>query len=514
MRRSTWRRVGTAALAVVALAALVGVAWARPGGGNSYSGGGGHGGSSSGSGGGGGGAALLELVFHLVRLVFVVPQIGVPILLLIVGYIIWSAYQQHQNRDWNSGPAAPLARAASLDDLRTLDPDFSQAAFEDFAFRLYSTAHRARGTAHGLDAVAPYVSEAARAALRAQPPTASGDAPIHGVVVGAMRVIRVTIPPPPPADATPTDDALPPLVELAIEFEANVMAGAGAAHKTYFNVERWYLRRGRDVRSKPPGVSRTLACPNCGAPWQADNTGSQRCTYCSQVVDNGRFDWLVSRVELLASSERPPSLTQDVPERGTDLPTYMQAGFAGRWASLLAEDPALEQGAVQARVQYVFDEIARGWAARDLSSSRAVISDGLYDVFAYWIDAYRQQGLRNVLDRLRITRMVPCKLVRDRWYDALTVRVWGTGLDYVVREPGGDVVKGSRHTERAYSEYWTFVRSSERRGATRADASCGNCGAPMKITQAGACEHCGAHVTAGEFDWVLSKIEQDDSYRG
>jgi hypothetical protein len=31
---------------------------------------------------------------------------------------------------------------------------------------------------------------------------------------------------------------------------------------------------------------------------------------------------------------------------------------------------------------------------------------------------------------------------------------------------------------------------------------------------AGACTHCGAHVTSGEFDWILSKIEQDDSYRG
>jgi hypothetical protein len=31
---------------------------------------------------------------------------------------------------------------------------------------------------------------------------------------------------------------------------------------------------------------------------------------------------------------------------------------------------------------------------------------------------------------------------------------------------------------------------------------------------AGTCDHCGAHVTGGEFDWVLSKIEQDDSYRG
>ncbi len=27
------------------------------------------------------------------------------------------------------------------------------------------------------------------------------------------------------------------------------------------------------------------------------------------------------------------------------------------------------------------------------------------------------------------------------------------------------------------------------------------------------CEHCGSHVTAGEFDWVLSKIEQDEAYQ-
>ncbi len=33
-------------------------------------------------------------------------------------------------------------------------------------------------------------------------------------------------------------------------------------------------------------------------------------------------------------------------------------------------------------------------------------------------------------------------------------------------------------------------------------------------SMAGACEHCSAHLTRGEFDWVLSKIEQDESYRG
>lgn len=76
-------------------------------------------------------------------------------------------------------------------------------------------------------------------------------------------------------------------------------------------------------------------------------------------------------------------------------------------------------------------------------------------------------------------------------------------------------VRGSKRKERPYSEYWTFIRSSERsKQPVNTEAKCGNGGAPLSITMAGACAHCGAHVTAGEFDWVLSKIEQDDSYRG
>lgn len=48
---------------------------------------------------------------------------------------------------------------------------------------------------------------------------------------------------------------------------------------------------------------------------------------------------------------------------------------------------------------------------------------------------------------------------------------------------------------------------------SRSSGSCPNCGAPLdRINMAGNCEACGTHLTRGEFDWVLSKIEQDDSY--
>ena len=52
------------------------------------------------------------------------------------------------------------------------------------------------------------------------------------------------------------------------------------------------------------------------------------------------------------------------------------------------------------------------------------------------------------------------------------------------------------------------------RGQPARAQACPGCGAALEINMAGSCAYCGAHVTAGEFDWVLSRIEQDDSYSG
>ena len=145
---------------------------------------------------------------------------------------------------------------------------------------------------------------------------------------------------------------------------------------------------------------------------------------------------------------------------------------------------------------------------------RPFVSDSLFEYLQYWIDAYRQQGLRNVLQGMHITRITLAKVVRDKHFDALTFRLWGTGHDTTVRQDNGQVVGGNPHADRAYSEYWTLIRGAGVRGAPTIDASCPNCGAPLATNMAGDCEHCGAKITRGDFDWVLSKIEQDESYTG
>jgi len=461
----------------------------RPGGGESYSGGGGH----STGGGGSGGGAIFELIYWLIRMLFYYPQIAVPLLLLVIGYFVWSSYQQHRNRDWDSGPAADLEPAIELSDLRARDADFSQVVFEDFAFRLFAAAHRARPD--HLAQVAPYVSQTARDELATREPTTT---PITQVVVGALRAVRLDL------------DDPDGRARIAVEYEANL---ASAQH-TYYSVETWLFARDATRHSKPPGASRDFPCPSCGAPWQATASGTQTCASCGQVVDNGRFDWVVEQVSLASQDERPPTLTTEVPERGTDLPTYRQPDLRARQTGLASDDPAFSEATLLARLQMIYAELNRAWPENKLAPVRGLVSDGLYDYLSYWTDAYARQSLRNVLVDMRITKTAIAKIERDRWYDAITIRIWGTGKDYVIRTETGRIVRGSKHVERAYSEYWTLVRSAARKGAARADAACANCGAPLHVGMAGECEHCGVHVTGGEFDWVVSKIEQDDSYRG
>ena len=483
-------------LALALVAALAGIALARPGGGESFSGGGGHGGGGS----GGGGGAIFELIYWTLRLCIYYPAVGVPLIGAIVIGLLYSAYRQHQNADWESGPPVALSRAKTADDLRALDPDFSQVVFEDFAFRLFSTAHRARGTPAGLASIAPYVSPPAQRALAQRAPAGE---PVQQVIVGALRLVRVDVP------AQAADAQGHPLRErLAVEYEANV----ATARHTYYSVETWLFGRDATRTSKPPGAHEDFPCPNCGAPWQASQSGTQVCASCGQAVDNGRFDWAVEQITLASLDERAPTLTTDVPERGTDLPTYSQPDVDARWAQLVADDPAVTEESLGARLALIYGEMNKAWSNNALAPIRGFVSDGLFDYLSYWVDAYKRQGLRNELADMRILATERAKVARDRWYDAVTIRLWGTGKDYVVR--GDDVVRGSKHRERKYSEYWTLIRTRSRKGAPKADATCGNCGAPLKVSMAGACEFCGAHVTSGEFDWVLSKIEQDDTYRG
>jgi hypothetical protein len=492
---------------IVMIATLIpSIAEARPGGGQTYGGGGGDGNS--------GGGGDLELFLFLLSIAIEYPAIGIPLLAIAgVGYLI---RDRNKGEDWDSGglnsDPGPQQRApqAKLGDLRQIDPDFSAVLFDDFVYRLYASAHEARGVPAKLAELAPYLEPSVREALAARQPSG---VPISNVVIGAMRVLRVQLPsaqPSPSAPRNPTTDA--PETEVEIEFEANVTAATAASAQGLYLWERWVLRRPISVTTPAPERARSLACPNCGAPFHS--VDMQRCEYCSEVVTDGRFDWRVVGVQELRSQPKPPALTSENAEAGTHRQTVYDKQLHETWASLITADPKLVPGALERRVQLIYRELNSAWVGRDLRSARGLLSDGMADYLRYWIEAYLREGLINELDEMHVTGVHLVKVTRDRWYDAATFRVFASGRDYTVRGSDGALVSGDPKRDRNYSEYWTLIRGSGISGPPREDLGCPNCGAPLSISMGGTCEHCSAHVSAGEFDWVLSKIEQDEVYGG
>jgi predicted lipid-binding transport protein (Tim44 family) len=502
-RRDAKKLLGLAL--VVAVLMIVTIAAARPGGGGNYSspsprssgGGGGGGGGGSGDGG-----AILEL---LVWLCFEHPVIGIPLTIAFLIYVFWKMTRRFSDKDWSAGvpdtPSSYAPRAfpeytpppqrkagTSLDVIRNLDPTFSRVIFEDFLYSLYAEVHLARGK-NMLNKLSAYLAPNTMTQLQQMTRGA-----VETVVIGAMRFLEVS--------ASPATGA-----RVVVELESNYTeAGRGQYVR-----ERWTLARRPSAKSRTPERVRHLGCPNCGAPQDAVFSGS--CKNCSRVVNDGSFDWTVQGVSEMEREGISPVLTSNVEERGTNSPTIRDTGLPAALSRIRTKDPAFDVAQFNARVGLIFQQFQIGWSGRDLTKMRPFMSDALFTTQQYWIQAYLAQHLRNMTDGARVTNIELAKAVTDAYYDAITVRLHATSADYTISDDGR-VVSGNKSRQRAYTEYWTLIRGTNRKGPTRTDLACSNCGAPLEVNMVGTCKYCNVKVTTGDFDWVLSRIEQDESYTG
>jgi hypothetical protein len=489
-------------------------AWARVGGGGSY-GGGSSGGGSSGGGGGGGGALVRLLIYLTVKY----PAIGIPLDILVISLVIyrWTRPRKKGTEVYSSSVtgSAPAGFgsderqrrvAQQFDQLRRFDPNFSEIIFADFGYALYGRAHHARGrNAAALNLLSPYLSDAARnALLQRNPPNLQS---VIGIIVGAMEVVNV-------------DGLATPWVRISLEFEANytetVALGKDGSDKniqvSYYVRERWDLERKRDVLSPTPEQATALHCPRCGAPLEQDTVGA--CRFCGTKIDSGEFQWYVRAITLLDSEAKGPLLTSNVQEVGTDYPSVIQPNFDNVRIAFEQSHPEFSWGQFQTRARIIFDELQSAWSTLAWERARPHETDNIFQMHQYWIEAYKKQGLRNALDNCVINAIQPVKIKEDAFYNSITLRIWAQGYDYTVNQAGG-VVAGSKNSLRRWSEYWTFIRNrTAKPHEARGDLNCPNCGASLKVNAAGICEFCGGKITSGDFDWVLSKIEQDESYAG
>ncbi len=385
--------------------------------------------------------------------------------------------------------------------IKAEDDAFSFVLFEDFLYALYAEVHAARGTKGGLERLSPYLGKGARRTYSNLPASS-----VKAVVVGGMRIEEITA----------EDD----VAKVTVVFTTNVSERAKAKddessspEAAWYMEERWVLERKATARSRPPERARVIGCPSCGAP--LDKIVAGECGYCHTTSNAGANDWYVESIEILAREARGPMLTGTTEEVGTDLPTVVAPNAKTRFDALRQADPSVTWPAFIARVEATFRAFHESWCAQDLHAVRPYLSDNLFGLQTYWVEAYKQQKLRNLTKDAKIVTVHLARIQRDRFFDAITVRVFASCVDYTV-DANDRVVGGNPDAVREYSEYWTFIRGAGTTGVPRADGACPNCGAPFSrdqgVNMAGTCTHCNVKITTGEFDWVLSRIEQDEVY--
>lgn len=472
-------------------------ALARAGGGHGYSNG-----SSSSSGGGysGGGSSGGDGLGLLIWLLVEHPAIGIPVLVVVA--IVWVVQQKQRaggtaaRQVFRTHHEPARTRVPSLDFLVNRDPTFSLPLFHDLSRLVYVRAQEERGR-DNLAALQAFVAPAVAKALRARNPATTE---VRDVIIGASSVA---------AAATAGAEA-----RIVVRIEANLTEVTAGRPQQLLVQERWTFARSLDARSPGPDKMRALACPSCGSPAETRLDGT--CTRCDTVIDDGRLQWRVVEAQLLASAPLPAIVLQPGGgvEEGTATPLVAAPDLAVRMRELSARHPDFQWAAFQERVTETFLAIQAAWSAGKYEAARPYETDFLFQQHRYWIERYRREGLRNRLSNVQVVSVVPAKVVMDAYVEAITVRVFARMRDWTETQDGR-LVGGSKTSARVFSEYWTFLRSAGAQGASHTLTQCPSCGAPLdKVNETGVCGYCEAKITGGEFDWVVSAIDQDEAYAG
>lgn len=470
------------------------LAWARAGGGEHYSGGG-HS-SSGGHSSDGDWGFVFEILYWLVRLAIEYPKVGVP-LLVIVGVLVIVAMNE-----WQKAPAGPVRRlerarrrmpdpAEALRQIASRDPAFGTLAMEQrasrvfeeiqaawFERRLASARHlmsdglyRRFTTLQGLmeregrrDATADVQVRRARVATAA--------------VNGRLDVVTVRI------EASLRDAE----VDAGLS-DAEARAKASKARLEPFS-EYWTFIRSVDAKTVRGHDLVEGQCPNCGAPFAGG--AANTCSYCSAVVNSGRYDWVLA--EITQESEFVPG-----------------GGAAPGLAALQASDPEAAREVLEDRALLLFWKWLEAFAKADARGLQKVARPTVMEAVGTELERFRSQGSAPVLRTPAVGGADVVAVDQDvEGFDRVHVDVRWSGTAAL---ESFDTL--GRTTKRPRRHVLVMVRKSGATSASNGLATerCGQCCAPLSDADRTTCEYCGSDFSAGEQDWVLSRIVPYEAWR-
>jgi predicted lipid-binding transport protein (Tim44 family) len=456
-------------------------------------GGGGFGGSSGGVSGGGGAVGFSPLLF-----------LGIAgIVLLIVVYALMrsrmtraSTMQTLDSFQTTTPTAPPSPALAGVEELRAADPEFEPESFmqkAEMAYLLVKRAYQDRNVHAARAFLSPQLWQ--QWSQEVNQLTANHQRPVlENLNVRGLEALDIAHPDQGDMIQVHFD------VVAATHFDDDQTGKrlSGTTEDQRFG-EVWEFWRAPGAKTVASGGATASKCPNCGGLLKLNEDG--KCDWCGADIASGKYDWVVAGWQGAAFRG----------VRTADALGLDQLDPATGIATLTAEDPAFDVNAFMQRVQQAFLTLQQAWQDRDLEASRSFMSPGLYLGWSSQVQQLIQLHKKNILEGLRLDDLRLDSVIHGKVFDDVAVRVTATCADYEVDEQTGKMIFGSREPS-FFTEFWTFQRSrgAQTTGRSALDKVCPNCGAPLEMNQIGECRYCKAAVTSGRFDWVLSRIEQDD----
>ena len=510
MRSLPYARLVISFAAVIAL--ITPVVLGRAGGGQGFSGGGG-------GGGGGGGDSdvgfLIWLLFQLIRLLIEVPYVGIPLLLLVIVFFVYGAFQgndAHKSSVIRRGVAAEdMARAPQyVSAIRANDAAFDADRFVDRVRQAFVRIQYA-WSGQNLSDVRPFISDAVheRFSLQFDEQRALGYRnEMKDVVVRKVNIAH--------AQSGAVFDEISIRVEASAS-DQNVdlqtgrpMSGTKAAGE-FVEVWSFLRRRGAKTHPEKPGLMEGN-CPNCGGP--IDMNQAANCTYCGALLRSGQYDWVLAEITQQYEWE---------PRKKTDIPGV---------SALRKRDPEFNAQELEDRASVIFWR----WAAADrLASPEPLVKVALPTFLAQYESELREPtgdrtplapspthyygecavGAVDLMGVLPTSDKADDHQVKHRSLDLAMVNVRWQGHTFTRVSPG----QKSRRGDKSAVTNTLFVLGRSPVAQTNPDLSissahCPSCGAPETDGAAATCGHCGTPLNLGTQQWALAEVVALHSERG
>jgi hypothetical protein len=440
---------------------------------------------------------LIDLVYLAIRY----PVIGVPLLLLFVGYTIYvrskngngstrKALDRMEEQQRTAVSAADVH--AWVGKLKTKDPSFDLLAMFDKAKKLFIDVQVA-WFRRDLKPVRPFLSDASFQRLSTQLKLLDAQGirdALAEVQLNDLQIIGL--------EQSEWFDTIHIRVKASMRdtdvantfTDDQAQAAARRAPVEPF-VEVWSFVRKPGAQTKIGEDLYQGKCPNCGAPFEGGAANS--CESCGAIVNSGNYDWVLAEI------------TQGMEFLRND------SGVEGL-AKARQTDPALNSEMLEDRASLCFWRWIEAQSLADPSVLSKVASPELQARLGAELDALKAQKRRKVFLECAVGAVQTRAIQPGEGVELAHVEIrWSAkhGIGPIGEKPPALPSVPQR---------WVFTLTRKAGATTWAEAGmatnrCPQCHAPASDSASTACEFCGAELASGERDWVLTDAVLWEAWR-